>query len=629
MKPNRVLSFLSLGFPLIFFLITEVVQPREMYQSVTDVEYAAYFNSRLLSVGRPQFEFFHPATTFFQISKLLHYFAGPNLEGAEKFFFLAHLLAAIFSGVALYIFFFFILRKVPLAAGLFSMAAVLSWPSFLFYLNYWAADSFHVILGLIVATVFWTTLESVSKPDRAKLLGCGVLLGFCLATKMTFLFLAVAIVLSASVYVIKSEAMLRGGRLSAVDMRRALFSLLILPSGMVASFLVFTLPIFGRLPTFLIYLFYRREDTVPADLATSFARGLLELMKVNFLLPVFIAGTMAFLVYGIVRSRKEILSGEADVEEGFDFFSGGVFLLSLMSGFIYTFSTAANRLEVFPGHTMRNVTPCIFFFAFSLPFLFRLSRAMGLGGPARFEYGRVGTGTLAGCAFFMLAQGTFSHLQARQAMIRQMREENAAVQGWFDSKFAPRDRIAYFHEPGLSSFGKSSFYFWGNYAFGNNYFDKELLTEFPRYTYFFIKDIPWLVKKQKGWEAPAAWGYSNWRKSDSLRLPWRIYSKWLKKFPPPYGDRVSEIVRGFQGARATDELVMGENSGIKVAAIAVPNHERHKRLYGFVSLDEFFSLLESRFGPTKRLMPKINGRDWMVILFPKNASPETLRNLGL
>lgn len=188
MKKSSYWALLSLSFliPVILFVYFDFVAPRPYGLAEIDAENELSYGARLVYSGQPQFFVSHPATPIVYLAAGVLAVSGPELASQRRFFVSSHLVVAFLSGLALSVFASICLRTTPVGVSALAVASVIAWPTFLTFLDYIDSNSYNVPFGLLVLCLFWNTLEQRPHPSWIKLLSIGLLLGLCLATKLSF-----------------------------------------------------------------------------------------------------------------------------------------------------------------------------------------------------------------------------------------------------------------------------------------------------------------------------------------------------------------------------------------------------------------------------------------------------------
>jgi len=486
-------------------------------------------------------------------------------------------------------------------------------------MNYFGSDSFILAFGLPTITIFWKLLENSREADKGKLLLCGLGMGACLAIKFSFFPVALALLLAGTLHVLltRHADMRDMEKTTRCSLAKKLMLVLILPISMGICFLVLTVPMFGRLPITLLVLFFRQVIGHPTlnELGKFFEKfGLPFGAILPLAILIIIAATVG--VYLLIRnSHGSKAAGRPGSERArdvpeFDYISGGLFLLLMLSAFIYTTATVSFSL-VGPGVSLRNASPCALFIPFLILYCYRLSYARGF--LARVHTKKLQVWLIA-ASTLVAAFAVGLHLGRRHKFIQNHKVRSTSTIDTFRTLSRPDSRIAFWDGSPDDMLGEVGFHFWGNYRYAADYFDDFLIERFPHYTFFRLREIERLIRESvKGRGAPttrlqASNNLTNRKVGGLHDRARRIYRWWHQVFPNPYGGKTSEIVTG-------------EAYGVEVSSIAFPEVEGRYELRG-TTLPELLSLIRSRFGTPNVRTQSIQGINWVVIDVDKSAEPE-------
>jgi len=605
-------SFLT---PVLFSIYTTALDPRPYYILETDIENDYYYNARLLEAGRPLHSTYHPGTPIQFLGYLILLLSGPEIESTQSFFNIAYFVVSLVTALSVSVFAFILLRKNPVGLCIMTLATIIAWPSFLTYMNYFGSDSFILAFGLPTITIFWKLLENSREADKGKLLLCGVGMGACLATKFSFLPVALALLFAGTIHVLLTSRDIE--KTTRCSLAKKLMLVLILPISMGICFLVLTVPMFGRLPFTLLVLFFRQVIGHPTlnvlgEFFETFGLPFGAIFPLAIL--IIIAATVG--VYLLIRnSHGSKAAGRpgsdraSDVPE-FDCISGGLFLLLMLFAFMYTTATV-NFSSVDPGIALRNVSPCALFIPFLILYCHRLIYARRSRSRTNTRQSRV---PLIIASVLVAAFAVGIHLDRRHKFIQNHKVRSTSTIDTFRTLFRPDSRIAFWDGSPDDMLGEVGFHFWGNYRYAADYFDDFLIERFRHYTFFRLREIERLIRESvKGRGAPttslqASNNLTNRKVGGLHDRASRIYRWWHQVFPNPYGGKTSEIVTG-------------EAYGVEVSTIAFPEGVGRYELRG-TTLPELFSFIQSRFGTPNVRTQSIQGINWVVIDVDKSAEPE-------
>lgn len=594
--------------PLLFVLHSRLVSPRPYTVSEIDIEHDYYYNAKLIATGGAVGSSHHPGTPVYYLSSVLLRLSGDDLSRTQRFFDLAYGLVALASAGALAFFCVTVVRGAGLGAASLALGLVLSWPPVMSYWGYYGADSWSLALGLVAVSLFWKDLSSADGSALPGIL-CGAAAGVGLAVKMTFLPLLLSLLVGKALLTAgrcrrawKEDGAERPKRLAAVGV----FSLG-LPVAFAAAYVVATLPILGRLPAVWLHTFQREEVRPPAGaFAASLGSGLADLWRWNPAL-VLAAGfaVAAFFATGAALLARSLRRGStgapvlAPATRGtFDTLAAGAFLGVLVLAFCYTI---ASSVVVTPGAELgirlRNTVPSAVVLPLMVLFVDRARRDM-LGG----ELGRRSTALAAGLgilcvllAWTAIARHRHAFVETRDARAKEVR-----------ARLRPPSplRLAFWTESADDHFGEMSFHFWGNYRYGYDRFDAELLRRYPDFTFLRLRDFSRLEETGEraretarisperdtrrssrfGWAGGLFWKTSGW-------LP-RAFPKTMSPYEKQLG------------------LVTGEKAGVRAGAF-VFEESQLSELRGR-PLSAYGRSLEERFGALPLEKQAIAGQTWLA-----------------
>jgi len=605
-KQQRILLAAAFLAPLIFFLHTTYIVPRPYYlmYAVEDIEHNYYYVGRLLHAGQPipVVDAFHPGTPIYYLSRLMLSISGTGVELVQRFFNLSYFVVSLVTAASLCAFVFMLLKDVPIGISTLALASVVTWPPFLRYLNCFGSTSFLVAVGVPTIALFWSNLENGRRPNNAKLFLCGLGIGVCLATKLSFVPVALVLLTASSFQIVLSIGHNRG----------TWRSLFLMPIGSAFSFLLLTAPVFTRLPRIMIEIFFRYDIRMARkNLLAGFFQNFNWLLKdaLPFVLLLIAAvATSICLVARYVYLRMIASSGTGTYrmvrseDEGFDYLSGGVFLALMMLGLLYTTSAATEGDVV--EKAFRNVTPTALFVPFLILYCYRLSRATGTS-PAMNTM--IPQALMVVAAVGLATSAIVIHLDRRDAYMKDRKAKIEGTMARFEMLAQSGTRIAVYDDEDRPVLGEASFHFWGNFNYANGLFDQMLLEGFRKYAYFRLREIDRIVRERYGEQEVASGGNGSERgqpihRSKLYSLGRAIYRSWHKRFPLPSVNR-------------SNEIVAGERYGVKVSIIAFVEEEGAAKLEK-TNMSELLHLIQERFGPPRVWKESIEGIDWVIIAVP-------------
>lgn len=601
--------------PLLFFVYTTFLAPHPYTTMATGNVQNVYYSARLVYFGQPLWDLHAPGVPAFYLASLPLFFLGPHFDTVQIYYDVMNFTISLMTTASLFAFAYTLLRDIPIGVAILSMSSLLAGPSFLGYLEYYGFDSFSLALGLPTVSIFWLSLKNGKELDKRKIFLCGMGLGACLAIKMTFFPLGVALLIGWSIHIV----------LSARNyFVRSLKTLLLFPLGAAAAYLALTFPVFSRLPAVWVSTLFFSSETHPQGLRIlkPFLHDFSVLLKINppFALLLIVA-TVVFLYLLATYTRHYLMKGaklnnKAEGEEDRNWIiSGGAFLLLMILACVYTLACYGRLvINVYPALTefgFRNAAPTFLF----LPFLFLYSYRLSCIQSTSARVKGSGLQLLLVMAGLVLATFTITnYLHSRHGFISEQRKARVKLEEALEKFKAfsePNSRIA-FYDIGLT---EVSNHFYGNAWYANGYFDQTLLEKYPPYTFFRLQHITGIIKKERSGLRTEPIG----TKEDGQRchvladkpLLCSIWRFWKRFFPVP--DTVY----------VNDEIVSGERFGVKVSLIALRRKDLIKemrrskpQLENSWRMDELLSLIQSRFGKPEVEEQNIGGIDWILVSLP-------------
>jgi hypothetical protein len=575
-----------------------------------DSEHDYYYNALLINAGFSPQSNHHPGTPIYYLSSALLSLSGTGPEAIQRFFDLSYFVAAVVTAGALVLFVRLLLKETPIGISLLVLASIVMWPSYLAYANYVGSDAFIVAVGLPTVTLFWSSLEHGMRPGTLKLLSCGLGIGLCLATKMSFVPLAIALVIAGSVHVVLAARKRVEGlsRARQAWLAESLKGLLILPMGVLASYVVFTAPIMHRLLGVWMGTF-RRAETRPPE-GEGFGASL-QMFSVIFeanialmTLVVLSVGACVFLLveYALRRWKSSPVSQEGTLtdKDQFDFVSGAVFLLLMSLAFFYTMASSVEvTVGAEAGIRLRNVSPSALVLPFLILYGYRLYRSRV---PSSNDTKMRALSLVAsGMAVLVMVTGLSSYAGRRQEFIEDHKARIATTMERFEQLSQPYRRVAFWTESNDDYLGQMSFHFWGNYKYAFGYFNKALTQSYPEYTYFLLREATQAEQNDLSTEEAPSTGES--RFGGLGQFIWNTFG------------RSEDLKRG-------DEILAGQDYQVCISTIAYPEAEEGSELVSMTRSD-LLSVIRTQFGEPEVKKELIGGIDWILIGLPGCSEGQT------
>lgn len=564
------LIFLAALYLAALFLYATVLVPRPYYIQTTDLENDYYYNARLMSRGLPSYFVQHPGTPLYYFLSKLMLFTGNGLAQTQRFLNSGYFILLLLNFLALLVFIRLVLKHLDFGVSFFLLALVMSFPSFLTYQNYLGSDSVIVLFGLPLASLVWILLAKEKKPIWLLVL-CGILFGFIVAIKYSFLLLIIPLWFSllVSAFLNKNRAELR-----------VVFSLPFLALG---AFLISVSPVLYRLPA-IINSSLLRDNIASSGLSyflTTLGNNIYTLSAER---PLFTFTVMAliftFLITFadfIIRRRDNNIVFSRSLLSFFGIFALVYSLVSL--GDIFSNLAAGEEL----GVIVRNTAPALII----LPFLAQLTLS-NLGDSTKRRF------FLAALGILILIESISGHVLYRNQLI----ETSLAVMEETEKElktFVPAGgKYAIWTTDSKKAFGPAAFHYWGNHRHALNSFDEELSQYFGEAGFFHFRTAAVLLAAKADYPLPEIL-----QKHPRLS---NLYLWWRETFPPTY--------------EPTNNIVTGENKNEPPVVIMFPESERE---IPEGRDPELLRLIEKRFKVNvSKNKISIQGRDWIIITLVKD-----------
>lgn len=553
----RVWQAVVILLPVASALVFAFVYPRAYSIYAIDIEADYYYNGRLAALGYGIEGTYHPGTPIYMLSGLLLRIVGVDIEHTQLFFTLGYVLVGLFTSACAYGAFHLLASTTRPGAAIWSVAAVLAWPPAIGYLNYWGADSFLPGLVLIVVGLFWRALHLATSMRVAQL---GAILGLLTAVKLTALPLvmgvSVGLWVDASVRHSARVAIQNGALLAGVG---------------AASFALLTLPVLDHMPGVLyrwgLWMVPYVEKVVAAPFLVLGATG-----APAWAVPVVGAAALMVLFLALnvlIRKRRALTTGATDrtrlVPEpaavlSFLMCTGGFWLLIVVRGIVDGDGWVGFRLAT--------------------PSAAALSVAVLAIGTSRLRQLRL-SGLAAAGSVVLILLSVVLHGRERHDAIQKAERHEALYLEVLDGQRGEA-RTA-FWIPGFEGrYGKAAFHFRGNYHYGIETFDADLLKYFPDVTFLRLQqivgrsDLPeatvadgtveavdeWLRSSQGSdyfWPLDRPYvGYEEGAKVASLVTPLPVWTD--KSTAPP--QKIDHFLEPLFGPLSSDTLHIGQEKWI-------------------------------------------------------------------
>lgn len=587
-RAERALLGLFITLPALLGIYFTFISPRPYYIMEADSEPDYYYNAALIIHGERPSGAHHPGTPVYVLAALLLYplysFSGTLVGATQATLNASYILIGLLTSLTLYAFSKYALRGMPASISLLALTPILAWPSFLTYRSQLGPDSFVPMLGIAATIPFWSSLEDERFSVR-KALACGAGLGLCVATKLSLLPVAGAIVLGYWFYV-----GFRGTRWVLA------FRILLVPVVAVATFFLLTVPVWYSFPA----LFAKVISFSGAKPKLSRFGGATELLiSASFPLAIMLVLVLAVFLGSFVSFARARIRAPRQLRERLDDGAAWAFAGSLLVYFLWAMSTVPiSGTQRDPGVLLRNLAPSALVFPFLVICCWKRQSSFYL------QY--VGRNSIRIVLYvFVLLVLSFSlvrHVNQRSEWIsetaRKIEQANNAQQGLL----SPGLRLAFWDgSPGVF-FGPASFHFWGNYLYAFSHFDAELLASFPTLTHFHLRELSTsLVVGSVPRERTA----SRSPVYDAVRRIYRggrgVWAALQRNYPSVFAAPRYKTQAG--------EIMAGEKSGIRISHILVLDELETR----FVSIERVVAAVRTRLPHARTTYTSIGGESVYVI----------------
>ena len=437
--------------PLLLFVVHTFVLPHPYFIYGVD-DSVFYFLGRAARSGSWLGASPHPAIPIAYAEALVLTATGEGISSAQTFVHLSHLLAAIATAGGMAYFAAKLLRAKESVIVAGALVAVIAWPPFLSGADYLGPDAVIAAVGLPTLTTLWLALGRGGNERQRLMLVHGFLVSTCLATKLTFIPLAL------SCFVVWAWMFFTAGR-EGSDRRGVLAA----PLGLAIGTLWFV-PVLPWLPD----IFW-----VAVAVGRGGASNLTQMVEVLSYavgaIPFYLAGA-AILVWLVGRSGAS--TGISTERRG-----QRLLVLLLMFMFFVGVLTASHQLQWRddPGIVFRYASPAALVFPFALLYLGSSTSPSRKKAPIWWVV-----------PVSVLVFSLSLHFYLRQRRLDEETRTSDLVYARMEELAAPTGRIAFFPEVGAIA-GEPAFFLRGNEMARAGY-ENNLAQALPRYAHFALDD---------------------------------------------------------------------------------------------------------------------------------------------
>lgn len=587
----------SLGLMVLFMTF---VQSREYYFGFTDGEHDYYYNARVILADGVPPRALHPGTPIYYLGAVILAVLGDDQERSQAFFNTAYIVGFLALAGAMWFFVRSVLRDVGFGWSILVLATIAVWPPTGTYLNHFTGDLYILAATVVVLGYFWRFLDG-SEISQRQLAIFGVLIGITMAVKSNFLLMAVPIVSSMAVHLLRISR----GEGWLVRSREVATRLILVGAIALLAFVVSVAPVLPRLHSLVKRLKNKatRSDTAASDLFDQLG-SFIETA------PMFSLGMLAAAIFAVVVGVMWFKSGSSwkrvswtrQEQELQDPVAIIVFLA--VGGFLLVF-TIVSQLHISspvgsppkdPGVRARDITPIAMFLPFALLGLRELWRIGGYKLGNFSNRPRLVSPVLVTVAALAVIWTFADYARYREDVFSDMRVELAAHTEVFED-LQGDGRVAIW--AGGPSMGEPTFHFWGNYFYAYDRFDSELLAANTDFTFIRLHFGDLLDRgREAGLSSPSVAELREMLepREFSGNPVKRFFQRWEAQFP--YPDR-------------TTEIFAGERDGVDVAKVVLIG-EASLSISGIDVVGTLNSLLPSRFGATDVSAIEVGDETWTV-----------------
>jgi hypothetical protein len=350
---------------------------------------------------------------------------------------------------------------------------------------------------------------------------------------------------------------------------------LVLPSTAIFTYFVFSLPVHIFIYNIWASVF-KRDDIHPSF--DGLITGIRALTSGISMLPETVTQLIVILVFLVFLGVLIVREIRTKRRSGNTYWMyQALLILFLFLAFLYILSTSLPY--GYTGVTVRYTLTFAGLFSFALVFIFER-----LGKENRIH--RVFDISAIGISVLILLSSMIGFFELRSNLITRKSEEIESTLDYFSGYSRTGGRIAFWDGSPGDLFGEASFHFWGNYAYGGDTFDNEVLSAYLEYTFFKLRQVKYLGNRLPPY---AQADYAE---------PLSIWSR-LKRlvFPQPCIQRNGEIVTG-------------EQQGVPISLVVFP--VRQDYILQGLPMSSLENLLIDRLGAGTMQEVSIDGEQWYV-----------------
>ncbi|MCG8545140.1 MAG: hypothetical protein MJE12_13145 [Alphaproteobacteria bacterium] len=549
--------------PLLYWFFAAYLEPRPYWIQLIhgDADSTYYYNAKLFSDGQAINSVFHPGVTANYIGYLVLKIAGGGIEKTQEHLNYIYLFLSLINSAALLFFTVVSVRKFGIGAAVFVLCVVVSWPSFLPYMNSFSPDSLTFVFSLPIAVLLWGILRD-REPKIGALYLTGVVVGAALANKFNFIPVAAAVFLACSL----------SSFLNTRKFITAFANLIVILAGAGTGFLILMIPMLPRLPDVVIGTIIGRPTSQVSLDASTAAMQLFHASPVLFVVLLGLLMSCIVIMFSEYWKKRKI---EAEPLTIILLFC--VFYLSMASTVLTEQETA-----------FRNVAPAAIVFPLAAFYIFDRRRDAIKKSSVKWALLLIG--------ILCVSTTIALHIDRRSQMIEQVTTAKANVDSFVRENFPPNSiKIFWDGSSGDGNWGAAAFHFWSNYAYGAEQYDQPLLSRYPSYSWLRLRHIRdgALSKREKSSSLP---------RTTMQQAFSTLSAYWHRLFPRPYE------------RKDLDRLFVGEGLVQGPAHILMPvlEFEREIQKSG-ISMADFLAFVRGRYPDASLKVITIDNVEWFAI----------------
>ena len=455
--------FLFLILQLYFFLF-----PRPLDFFSTGLTFFNYFNSQNFLLDNQSFyDSQHPGTPAYFFGSLLLRIFGDSISDFQKYFYASRFFILLLNIFSISIFINFFKKYLSQPEIFFFITLLVSSYAFIFSFEIVDIMAYQFSTTLLIITYFFKSLDKERKQFKL-----AIFLGLAVSIKISSIFLLLSVVICKI--------------LETILFKKKINKLLKFFFSISFFFLLFNLPIIGRLPAIALMTLARRDSSLmEGELLSSFQTALIQLSEQNIFLLIIL--TMSILVnFIIIFNFKKIINNKKEIII-FIFY-----ILTLVS-FFYTFLLSGQEYQM-----LRHISylekelifrSSYFYLVFFLPLLFLIKK---------FTIPKIKNYFFIYGGLLTLIFSLYNYHSYRSEFIEDKIEKKSILIKELSKEIELKDSIIAYDNYVLGyGLNESIFFMTGNSVYSNDRFDNQIISLYPKYRYLRVADIIAGIKRGK------------------------------------------------------------------------------------------------------------------------------------